>query len=64
VLLSFEFYTQEILAKMQLEGTFDESYVTGDNKQLVPTDTMKNTLYVYAKKFSLNCLEVKHGCEK
>jgi len=47
----------EVKAKMQLEGDFNESFETGNNRQVVPTDTMKNSLYIYAKKFNLNCLE-------
>jgi urate oxidase len=43
---------------MQLEGNFNESFETGNNRQLVPTDTMKNSLYAYAKKFNIDCLEV------
>lgn len=34
---------------MQLEGDFDESYYTGDNAKIVPTDTQKNTVYILAK---------------
>src|SRR5258706_1617591 len=34
---------------IQLEGDFDSSYVDGDNSKVLPTDTMKNTVYAFAK---------------
>ena len=36
-------------AKIQLLGDFDSSYVSGDNSLVVPTDTVKNTVYAKAK---------------
>lgn len=33
---------------VELEGDFDASYVVGDNRKVVATDTMKNTVYVLA----------------
>jgi len=37
-----------------LEGDFEETYITGDNSKVVPTDTIKNTVYIVAhnNKFS------------
>jgi len=43
-------YTVQVL----LEGDFGETYTTGDNSKVVPTDTIKNTVYIVAhnNKFS------------
>ena len=41
-----------------LEGdTMDEAYYTGDNAQIVPTDTCKNTVYCLAKLNDFNSIE-------
>jgi urate oxidase len=40
----------EIEAAVLLDGDFSGSYVTGDNGQVVPTDTVKNTIQVLAQK--------------
>lgn len=34
-----------------LEGDFDEAFLSGDNRKVVPTDTMKNTVWVFAAKY-------------
>jgi len=39
----------EFNVRLMLEGDFDTSYTQGDNSLVVPTDTMKNTVYVFAK---------------
>ncbi|HEY0790998.1 MAG TPA: urate oxidase [Chthoniobacterales bacterium] len=39
----------EIEAAVLLDGDFSGSFVTGDNGQVVPTDTVKNTIQVLAK---------------
>jgi urate oxidase len=41
-------HLQNINVKIALEGDFDEIHVTGDNSKCLPTDTMKNTVYVLA----------------
>jgi len=49
----------EITANTYLRGDFAGTYLTGDNSQVVPTDTQKNTVY-YLAKLHLNgntCLE-------
>lgn len=35
--------------EIRLEGAFDEAYTAGDNSRVVPTDTMKNTVYALAR---------------
>lgn len=39
----------EINADIQLEGDFDAAYASGDNRQVIATDSIKNTVYVLAK---------------
>jgi urate oxidase len=39
----------EMTVAIQLEGDFDTSYAAGDNRLIVATDSMKNTVYVLAK---------------
>lgn len=42
-----DFY--EMTVGITLEGDFDSSYTEGDNSRVLPTDTMKNTVYAMAK---------------
>jgi urate oxidase len=37
-----------------LEGDFSESYLTGDNRRVIATDTMKNTVYALAAEHPLD----------
>ncbi|WP_437948439.1 factor-independent urate hydroxylase [Sorangium sp. So ce296] len=39
----------DIDVDIQLEGDFDDAYTRGDNSKVLPTDTMKNTVYALAK---------------
>jgi urate oxidase len=38
----------ELVIDISLEGDFAESYQVGDNRRVIPTDTMKNTVYALA----------------
>ncbi|ORY04239.1 uricase [Basidiobolus meristosporus CBS 931.73] len=40
----------ELTCQVLLEGDFEEAYTKADNSMVVPTDTVKNTCYVIAKK--------------
>jgi len=40
---------QSITVKIAFEGNFTEAHTIGDNSQLLPTDTMKNTVYTLAQ---------------
>lgn len=40
---------QSITVKIAFEGDFDEAHTLGDNSQVLPTDTMKNTVYTLAQ---------------
>ena len=51
----------ELTADVELEGGFESAYMDGDNRLIVPTDTMKNTLYVLAQKNGVPNLE-SFGC--
>jgi urate oxidase len=40
---------RDLTVRVALEGEFADAHVTGDNTQVVATDTMKNTVYAFAK---------------
>jgi len=48
---------KEILVDIQLEGDFDPCYIEGDNKLVVATDSMRNTIYVLAANHALEDIE-------
>lgn len=50
---------KELRVRILLEGSFEDAYIKGDNSQIVPTETQKNTLYVLSKKYSVEPIEVK-----
>uniref|UniRef100_A0A7S2NPF3 Uricase n=1 Tax=Cyanoptyche gloeocystis TaxID=77922 RepID=A0A7S2NPF3_9EUKA len=37
--------------EIQLQGDFDEAYLSSSNRTVLPTDTMKNTVYAIAKTY-------------
>jgi urate oxidase len=39
---------RDLTVSIRFEGEFDESYTDGDNRAVLPTDTMKNTVYALA----------------
>jgi urate oxidase len=41
---------RDLLVNVQLEGDYEPAYVVGDNSAVLPTDTMKNTVYAFAKR--------------
>jgi urate oxidase len=47
----------DLTVDIRLQGSFEECYLTGDNSQVVPTDTMKNTVYATAATCSLDPIE-------
>jgi urate oxidase len=49
----FREWTIEIL----LEGDFKSCFVEGDNSKILPTDTMKNTVYSLARTSPAECIE-------
>src|SRR6266852_8525850 len=46
-------WTVEVL----LQGDFDSCFVEGDNSKILPTDTMKNTVYSLARKLGAGSME-------
>ena len=48
---------KEVCVNIQLEGRFEEVYTKGDNSNVLPTDTMKNTVYAVAKDHPLDSIE-------
>ncbi len=47
----------EINADIQLQGAFEASYTQGDNRDVIATDTIKNTVYVVAKENDFSSIE-------
>jgi urate oxidase len=47
----------EINADIQLEGDFEAAYTDGDNRKVIATDSMKNTVYVLAKETTFAAIE-------
>src|SRR5213595_2863760 len=48
---------KEIEVMALLQGDFESSYTAGDNRKVVPTDTIKNTVNVFAKQHLVDDLE-------
>ena len=48
---------KELSVNIQFEGDFDESYATGDNRSILPADTIKNTVYALAKLYTIENIE-------
>jgi urate oxidase len=46
-------WTVEVL----LQGDFETCFTVGDNSKILPTDTMKNTVYSLARSSSAECME-------
>src|ERR1043166_5125593 len=40
---------KELAVSVMLQGNFDASYTQGENRLVVPTDTMKNTINILAR---------------
>ncbi|CAF1367786.1 unnamed protein product [Didymodactylos carnosus] len=47
----------EWTVRVLLEGDFDSSYEEGDNSKILPTDTMKNTVYSLARRLQTESME-------
>ncbi|MBI3494214.1 MAG: urate oxidase [Acidobacteria bacterium] len=48
----------DLTIDVQLEGAFERVYVDGDNSQCVATDTMKNTVYAFARQEAIDHVEL------
>ena len=47
----------DLTLDVQLEGAFDAVYTAGDNSSCIPTDTMKNTVYAFARQDAIHHVE-------
>src|SRR5271169_1758563 len=47
----------EMSVDVELAGDFRASYLTGDNRKIVATDSMKNTVYVLARREKFKSIE-------
>src|SRR5216683_1591499 len=52
----------ELTVNVQFEGDFDAVHTAGDNRAVLPTDTMKNTVNALAKAWSGERIE-EFGCQ-
>jgi urate oxidase len=52
-----EYRFREVTVHIQFTGDYGDCYVTGDNSRILPTDTMKNTVYALARKAPLGAIE-------
>src|SRR3954454_9227853 len=48
---------REWTVQVLLTGDFDSAHYDGDNSKILPTDTMKNTVYSVARKSSAQSME-------
>jgi len=48
---------QELTLGIRLEGDFESAHSKGDNRKVLPTDTMKNTVYSLAKQHAIESPE-------
>ncbi len=48
---------KELTLAIQFEGDFEAAHTKGDNRKILPTDTMKNTVYALARQHSIEAVE-------
>jgi urate oxidase len=48
---------KDLTVAVRLEGDFEKAHADGDNSAVLPTDTMKNTVYAFACERSLDQIE-------
>lgn len=48
---------REYMVEVLLQGDFETCFTEGDNSKILPTDTMKNTVYSLARNSSAECIE-------
>jgi urate oxidase len=48
---------RDLTVSIRLEGDFEEAHVRGDNRDVLPTDTMKNTAYALARQVEIEAIE-------
>ena len=48
---------KELTVAIRFEGDFEAAHTKGDNRKILPTDTMKNTVYALARQHSIETVE-------
>src|SRR5260221_797994 len=48
---------RDLALSIRFEGDFEAAHIKGDNRNILPADTMKNTVYVLARQHSIVALE-------
>ena len=48
---------KELTIRVGFEGDFETAHTKGDNQKILPTDTMKNTVYVLARQYPVEAVE-------
>ena len=48
---------RDLTVSIRLEGEFEDAHVRGDNRDVLPTDTMKNTVYALARQVEIDTIE-------
>ena len=48
---------RELTLGISFEGDFETAHTKGDNHKILPTDTMKNTVYVLARQYPVDSVE-------
>jgi urate oxidase len=48
---------KDVTVDVQLQGEFAPAYIDGDNTMVLPTDTMKNTVYAFAAERAIGDIE-------
>ncbi|WP_328718610.1 urate oxidase [Streptomyces sp. NBC_00247] len=50
-------HIKDLNVSVSLSGDLDEVHISGDNAAVLPTDTMKNTVYAFAKEHGIDSAE-------
>src|SRR5215470_17006521 len=48
---------KEVTLAIRFEGDFEAAHTKGDNRKILPTDTMKNTVYALARQHPVEAIE-------
>jgi urate oxidase len=48
---------RDLTVSIRLEGEFEDAHLRGDNRDVLPTDTMKNTVYALARQTEIDAIE-------
>jgi urate oxidase len=48
---------KELTVTIRFEGDFEAAHTKGENKKILPSDTMKNTVYVLARQYPVEAVE-------